>query len=79
VLDDAAQTITVAHSGGSEIVFTAAGQIEIRANVSVDVYASVVNVHAPMAIFDGMVKCQTLIAEVAVTSPTYTPGAGNVW
>lgn len=79
VLDDAAQTITVAHSGGSQIVFTAAGQIEIRANVSVDVHASMLNVHAPMAVFDGLIKCQTLISEIAVTSPTYTPGAGNVW
>ncbi|HEX3131868.1 MAG TPA: phage baseplate assembly protein V [Thermoanaerobaculia bacterium] len=79
VLDDAAQTVTLTHSGGSTVVFTAGGQIELRANVSVDLYASIVNVHAPMAIFDGVVKCQTLIAETAVVSPSYTPGAGNVW
>jgi uncharacterized protein involved in type VI secretion and phage assembly len=79
VLDDGGQTVTITHSGGSSITFTAAGVIEIRANLTVDVYASAVNVHAPMATFDGVVKCQTLIAEVGVVSPSYTPGAGNVW
>lgn len=79
VLDDGAMSLTITHSGGSSITFTAAGTIEIRANATVEVTASAVNVHAPMAVFDGMVQCQTLIANVGVVSPSYTPGAGNVW
>lgn len=79
VLDDGAQSLTITHSGGSSITFTAAGTIEIRANSTVEVTASAVNIHAPMAVFDGMVQCQTLIANVGVVSPSYTPGAGNVW
>jgi hypothetical protein len=36
-------------------------------------------VHAPMVKCDGIVKCETLIASTGVISPSYTPGAGNVW
>jgi uncharacterized protein involved in type VI secretion and phage assembly len=79
VLDDGARTVTVQHADGLVITFTAGGAIEVHANSQVEVYAAAVNVHAPMATFDGMVKCQTLIAEVGVVSPSYTPGAGNVW
>jgi hypothetical protein len=25
------------------------------------------------------VQCQTLVAEVGVVSPSYTPGVGNLW
>jgi hypothetical protein len=32
-----------------------------------------------MSLFSGIVKCQTLIAESVVMSPSYTPGAGNFW
>jgi uncharacterized protein involved in type VI secretion and phage assembly len=79
VLDAGAQQISVTHSNGSKIVLTAAGQIEIQANASVDVTAPVLNVHAPIANFDGLINCTTLIASAAVVSPSYTPGAGNVW
>lgn len=78
-LDDAAQTVTLTHSNGSVVRFTAAGQIEIQANATVEVTASAVNVHAPVATFDGMVNCTTLNASVGVVSPMYTPGAGNIW
>ena len=44
-----------------------------------EVTASVVNVHAPVANFDGVINCTTLIASTGVVSPSYTPGAGNVW
>jgi hypothetical protein len=67
------------HSNGSVVRFTAAGQIEIQANATVEITASAVNVHAPVANFDGMVNCTTLTASVGVVSPMYTPGAGNVW
>ena len=77
--DDAAQSVTLTHANGSVITLNAGGQIEIRANATVEVNASAVNVHAPAANFDGIINCTTLIAKSAVVSPSYTPGAGNVW
>lgn len=79
VLDDSAQTITLSHSSGHVITFTAAGVVEIRGNLSVDVQAPVVNVKAPVANFDGIINCTSLIASALVSSPTYTPGVGNLW
>lgn len=78
-LDDGSTEIEIAHSAGSTIRITASGAIELTANANVDVSASVVNVRAPVANFDGIVNCQTLIASSAVVSPSYTPGAGNIW
>jgi uncharacterized protein involved in type VI secretion and phage assembly len=79
VLDDAAQQVTLSHSNGCTLTMDAAGNVKITANVNVDVTASVMNVHAPVANFDGVVNVQTLVASVGVVSPSYTPGAGNVW
>ena len=78
-MDDAAQTVTLTHSNGSVIRFTASGSIEIQANAKVEVTAAVLNVHAPVATFDGIVNCTTLNASAAVTSPMYSPGVGNIW
>lgn len=79
VLDDAAQQIIITHTNGSVITLNAAGQISVQANATVEVTAAALNVHAPTATFDGMVNCTTLTASVGVVSPSYTPGAGNVW
>jgi uncharacterized protein involved in type VI secretion and phage assembly len=79
VLDDAAQDITIEHSNGCRINFNVAGQVSITANATVEVTASAVNVHAPTVMCDGIVQCTTLIASAGVVSPSYTPGAGNVW
>lgn len=79
VLDDAAQELTLSHSNGSKIVINIAGQVSITANATVEVNASALNVHAPMVMCDGVVQCTTLIASSGVVSPSYTPGAGNVW
>jgi uncharacterized protein involved in type VI secretion and phage assembly len=78
VLDDSAQSVTLQHSNGCELVMNVAGQVKITANSTVEVTASAVNVHAPMVTCDGVVQCQTLITQ-SVISPLYTPGAGNVW
>jgi len=78
-MDDAATEIEIAHANGCVIRFTAGGQIEIQANATVEVTASTVNVHAPVANFDGIINCTTLIASSGVVSPSYTPGAGNIW
>lgn len=79
VLDDGAMEITLQHSNGCLIKMNAGGQVQIQANSTVEVTASAVNVHAATATFDGIVNCQTLIANVGVVSPSYTPGAGNIW
>jgi len=79
VLDNGARSVTVEHSGGSVITLNAAGQVEITANSTVEVNAAAVNVHAPVANFDGIINCTTLIASSGVVSPAYTPGVGNVW
>ncbi|MET7970995.1 phage baseplate assembly protein V [Micromonospora sp. NPDC005305] len=79
VLDEASRQLSVTHQDGSTVTFTAAGQIQVRANATVEVTAAALNVHAPTAAFDGIVTCTNMIASVGVVSPSYTPGAGNVW
>ena len=79
VLDAGGQTVTVAHANGATLTLQASGAIEIQANSTVEVHAASLNVHAPTANFDGIVQCTTLIASSGVVSPSYTPGAGNVW
>ncbi len=79
VLDEGSRELQVTHQDGSTITFSASGQVQVRANATVEITASALNVHAATAIFDGMVSCTNLIASVGVVSPSYTPGAGNVW
>lgn len=79
VLDNAAQEVKLKHSGGSVITFNAAGQIQIQANATVEITASALNVHCPVATFDGIINCTTIICSSGVVSPAYTPGAGNIW
>ena len=78
-LDEGGQSITLRHANGCVITMNQAGQIQINANAGVDITAPVMNVHAPTAVFDGIVQCTTMVASVGVISPSYTPGAGNVW
>jgi hypothetical protein len=56
-----------------------AGRVVVQANASCDITAPVLNVHAGTANFDGLINCTTLIASASVVSPSYTPGAGNIW
>jgi uncharacterized protein involved in type VI secretion and phage assembly len=79
VLDDGAQEITLQHSNGSQVNINIAGQVTVRANATVEIHAAAVNVHSGMVMCDGVVQCTTLIASAGVVSPSYTPGAGNVW
>jgi uncharacterized protein involved in type VI secretion and phage assembly len=79
VLDEGGGEITLTHSNGCVIKMDQAGKVEIQANSTVDITASTLNVHAGTANFDGLVNCTTLIAKSSVVSPSYTPGAGNVW
>ncbi len=79
VLDDAAQEVKLTHSNGCSLTMDVAGNVKIQANLNVDITASIMNVHAGVANFDGVVNCTTLVASAGVVSPSYTPGAGNVW
>jgi uncharacterized protein involved in type VI secretion and phage assembly len=78
ILNDSPQEVSLEHQNGCKITMNAGGQVKIDANSTVEVTASVLNVHAPMATFDGTVQCTTLIA-TSVVSSSYTPGAGNIW
>lgn len=80
VMDDAASSITIQAASGATITLTAAGGVTIEAASTVDVKAAMVTVDAAMSEFSGVVTCDTLIAKGGgVVSPTYTPGAGNMW
>jgi uncharacterized protein involved in type VI secretion and phage assembly len=79
LLDDGGTQVTLTHANGCVITMNPGGQIQITANATVEVTASALNVHAPTATFDGMVNCTTLNASVGVVTPSYTPGAGNIW
>lgn len=79
VLDEGARQLQVTHQDGSTVTFTASGQVQVQANATVEITASALNVHAATAVFDGMISCTNVIASVGVVSPSYTPGAGNVW
>ncbi|MDR7115591.1 phage baseplate assembly protein V [Caulobacter sp. BE254] len=79
VLEDSPQQITLRHAGGSEIVIDPAGKVNITTSATVEVNATALNVHAAAAVFDGTITCTTMTASVGVVSPSYTPGAGNVW
>lgn len=77
VLDDSAQEITIEHGMGCTIRLTATN-VEIQANVSLQVTAPMVTVDAAISTFNGIVKAQTVIADGFVISPAYTPGVGNL-
>ena len=78
-LDDGGMTVKLTHSNGQYVELDAGGRVVVMANSTVDITASCVNVHAGSAIFDGTITCTTLTASASVVSPSYTPGAGNVW
>ena len=79
VLDDGLLSVEITASSGARIELTPAGGVTIEAASTVDVTAAMVTVDAPMSKFSGIVQCTTLIASSGVVSPSYTPGAGNVW
>lgn len=78
VLDDSAQEVTVKHATGCAVKLTAT-DVEVTANATVKVTSPIVEVDAAVSTFSGIVKCSMLVAEQMVTSPAYSPGAGNIW
>lgn len=86
-------TVTISEESGGKITLDAAGHsvtlsttgVSIQTSAKVEVNASrvtvtagQVTVDAGMSRFSGVVQCDTLITN-SVVSPSYTPGAGNVW
>jgi uncharacterized protein involved in type VI secretion and phage assembly len=63
--------------GTSGVSIETSSQCKITAS-SMTISAGSVSVDAGMAKFSGTVQCASLVTN-AVTSPSYTPGAGNVW
>jgi hypothetical protein len=81
-LEDDSGRVTVTTPDGASIALEH-GRIVIQAPASVEIEASQikasaaqVSVSAGMARFDGVVQCDTLIANSVVAS-SYTPGVGN--
>lgn len=79
VLHEGSNEVTLAHAGGAQIVLDAGGAVRVTANSTAEITAATLNVHAPVANFDGIINCTTVICSGGVVSPSYTPGAGNVW
>lgn len=78
VLDDMGD-VTLTHKNGCLVKLEQSGSVTISANSSVEVQAPTLNVHAATSNFDGAINCTTLTANTSVVSPSYSPGAGNVW
>jgi phage baseplate assembly protein gpV len=76
--------VTIAALDGTCVTLDSAGNVDVRANATVKVYASEVRVSAGTIALDtgtvttpGAVRCDTLIANSVVAS-SYTPGVGNL-
>ncbi|MCJ2186494.1 phage baseplate assembly protein V [Novosphingobium beihaiensis] len=62
--------------GGIKI--TSASQVEITGSSMITLSAPMVQIDSPFTQASGMLQCDTLFTN-SVISPSYTPGAGNVW
>jgi uncharacterized protein involved in type VI secretion and phage assembly len=75
-ISDAPPTITISVPAG--IVNVNCLEANVTASAALNVTAATLNVSAPIAIFDGVVQAQTLIAN-AVVGAAYTPAPGNTF
>jgi uncharacterized protein involved in type VI secretion and phage assembly len=78
VLSDADTEVRIEHANGCSIVFDSSGNIIITANTAVDVHAATMDVYAATTTFHGTVNCVTMNCQTALTSPSYSMGAGNI-
>lgn len=77
-LDDAASTVTLRHKTGSSVTFESSGNITITTTGTLTINAANIQINCPATNSTGAVTCTALTA-TSVTSPLYSPGAGNVW
>ncbi|WP_224242770.1 phage baseplate assembly protein V [Hyalangium gracile] len=78
VLDEGASRVTLSDANQSTITFEPSGDIVITARQRLVISAASVLVQSPSTTYTGSVTCTALTA-TSVTSPLYSPGAGNVW
>lgn len=85
-MDDLPGQITLTATSGASLTISPTGGVSVDAPMStsvrattLDIDAALVRVNSGMAMFSGVVQCQTLIATTGVVSPSYTPGVGNIW
>lgn len=79
VLDDGSQEVLLKHKNGCLIKFDSSGNVTVTAMGGMTLNApSGLTVTAPSSTFSGSITCTDLTA-TSVTSPVYSPGAGNVW
>jgi uncharacterized protein involved in type VI secretion and phage assembly len=78
-------TVTISDAGGVSVTSLTGGvtvnslTADVTAATALNLTAPIVNVNAPVATFSGVLMAQTLVASTGVVSPSYTPGAGNIW
>ena len=79
VIDDGTSEIQLTHKNGCQVKFDSSGNVTVTATSGMTINApSGMTVNAPSTTFAGNVTCLGLTA-TSVTSPLYSPGAGNVW
>jgi flagellar hook assembly protein FlgD len=80
----ASGSVSVTFSGGTFTLgadgasINSAGRVAVSAG-TVELTGGTVNMNAAMVQCSGVITAQTVIAQVGVVSPSYTPGAGNIW
>jgi uncharacterized protein involved in type VI secretion and phage assembly len=84
-LSDDSKAITIEDKAGnsvkiedSGITVNSAGELKLVASSTATIQGSTLKVEAGMSTFNGVIKCDTLIASSVIGS-SYTPGAGNIW
>jgi uncharacterized protein involved in type VI secretion and phage assembly len=63
--------------GSSGIAIETSSEFKVKA-ASIAMEATTVDVKTPLATFTAAIDCKTLTS-TAITSTTYSPGAGNIW
>lgn len=70
------QVIVVNSSG--VVTIQAPGTLKITAGGNLNLAGSTIDMNAAITGAHGMLKADTMLTK-AITAPTYTPGAGNIW
>lgn len=70
VLDIRSATVVTVEAG-VKVDVSSAGQLTLQ--------AAILTVESSAATFTGTVNAPTLVASSGIVSPSYTPGAGNIW
>jgi uncharacterized protein involved in type VI secretion and phage assembly len=79
VLDEGSKEVQLTHSNGCQVKLDSSGNVTVTATASVTINAPTsMTVNSPSTTFAGNVTCMAFTA-TSVTSPVYSPGAGNVW